>query len=78
MVTGVVKWFNARKGFGFIEHKDGDVFVHFRNINTGGYRTLSDGQMVSFDIVEGKKGLQAENVSLITKEQDQEDPKESS
>ncbi len=64
LVTGVVKWFNDEKGFGFIEQENGpDVFVHFRAIIGDGRRTLKDGQSVSFNITEGDKGLQAENVT---------------
>ncbi len=63
-VSGVVKWFNDDKGFGFIEQENGpDVFVHYRAINGEGRRTLHDGQQVTFDIREGEKGLQAENVN---------------
>src|SRR5690554_2071470 len=63
---GKVKWFNATKGFGFIEREDGsDIFVHYSAINTDGFRTLSEGQEVSFDVVEGDKGLQASNVELV-------------
>ena len=64
--TGTVKWFNESKGFGFIEQESGpDVFVHFRNINNPGYGrvSLEDGQKVTFEITEGDKGLQAENVT---------------
>ncbi len=63
--TGTVKWFNAKKGFGFIESEKGDIFVHFRNIIADGYKKLDDGQRVSFEISEGEKGLQAENVKVI-------------
>lgn len=65
MVSGTVKWFNARKGFGFIEQDDGgdDVFVHFRSIQIDGYKKLAEGQRVTFEIHEGDKGLYAENVS---------------
>lgn len=65
MVSGTVKWFNARKGFGFIEQDDGgdDVFVHFRSIQIDGYKKLAEGQRVTFEIREGDKGLYAENVS---------------
>jgi CspA family cold shock protein len=63
--SGTVKWFNAKKGFGFIECDQGDVFVHFRNIVSGGYKKLDEGQKVSFDITEGEKGLQAENVEAL-------------
>jgi len=64
LVSGVVKWFNDDKGFGFIEREQGpDVFVHFRAINGSGRRSLAEGQTVTFEIVEGQKGLQAENVT---------------
>ena len=63
--TGTVKWFNSDKGYGFIARADGtDVFVHYSAIQGGGYRVLEEGQQVEFDIVEGKKGLQAENVTV--------------
>jgi len=63
MVTGQVKWFDNRKGWGFITHSDGqDVFVHYRNIAGDGFRKLKDGQEVEFDLVEGDKGPYAENV----------------
>jgi CspA family cold shock protein len=63
-VQGTVKWFNNAKGFGFItrEEGDGDVFVHFRSIQGDGYRSLDEGQAVEFKLVEGPKGLQAEDV----------------
>ena len=63
-VSGTVKWFNNAKGFGFITRKEGseDVFVHFRSIQGDGYRTLNEGQAVEFSLVEGPKGLQAEDV----------------
>jgi CspA family cold shock protein len=66
-VSGTVKWFNNAKGFGFItrEESDDDVFVHFRSIDGEGYRTLNEGQAVEFKLVEGPKGLQAEEVSKI-------------
>ena len=61
---GTVKWFNDAKGFGFISRENGpDVFVHFRAISGSGFRTLQEGQRVSFDVTQGQKGLQAENVS---------------
>jgi CspA family cold shock protein len=62
-VTGTVKWFNASKGYGFIEQQDGpDIFVHFSAIQAEGFRTLREGQTVEFTIEEGPKGLQAANV----------------
>ena len=65
MPTGTVKWFNAEKGFGFIAQEGGgpDVFVHYSAINTGGYRSLDEGQKVQFDVTQGPKGPQAENVT---------------
>jgi CspA family cold shock protein len=66
MPEGKVKWFNANKGFGFIQQDDGgDVFVHFSAIQSAGFKTLSEGQRVSFDLQEGKKGLEAENVKPL-------------
>ncbi|MFD6506374.1 cold shock protein CspC [Bacillus sp. NPDC060175] len=62
-MQGRVKWFNAEKGFGFIEREDGDdVFVHFSAIQQDGYRSLEEGQQVEFDIVDGARGPQAANV----------------
>ena len=62
---GVVKWFNPAKGYGFIQRSSGeDVFVHFSAIQMDGYRSLEEGMEVEFDVTEGSKGLQAENVSL--------------
>ncbi|MBC5636938.1 MULTISPECIES: cold-shock protein CspD [Ornithinibacillus] len=62
-MTGKVKWFNAEKGFGFIEREDGDdVFVHFSAIQSEGFKTLEEGQDVEFEIVEGNRGPQAANV----------------
>jgi CspA family cold shock protein len=62
-IDGTVKWFNPRKGFGFIATPDGrDIFVHYSNISGDGYKTLNEGDAVTFDIVEGDKGLRAENV----------------
>ena len=66
MPEGTVKWFNASKGYGFIEYEDGpDVFVHYSEIQDSGYRTLEDGQNVQFEIVDGPKGLQATNVKSL-------------
>ena len=66
LATGTVKWFNDEKGFGFIEQEGGaDVFVHFSAINSDGRRSLQEGQKVTFEVVDGQKGLQAENVSIV-------------
>ena len=66
MTNGIVKWFNSEKGFGFISVEGGDdVFAHFSAINLDGFKTLEEGQKVSFDIVEGARGPQAANVSRI-------------
>ncbi|MGD8925626.1 MAG: cold-shock protein [Thioalkalispiraceae bacterium] len=64
MATGTVKWFNNAKGFGFIAPQDGgdDVFVHFSAIKSDGYRTLNEGQNVTFEVEQGPKGLQATDV----------------
>jgi CspA family cold shock protein len=69
LVNGTVKWFNSEKGYGFIEQENGgkDVFVHYRNINNTGYGrvSLNDGQKVTFEVGQGEKGLQAENVTAL-------------
>jgi CspA family cold shock protein len=66
MEQGTVKWFNAAKGFGFIARQNGeDVFVHFSAIQSGGYRSLEEGQAVEFTLTRGKKGWQAENVRAL-------------
>ena len=66
MEKGTVKWFNAEKGFGFIERESGeDVFVHFSAILGDGFKSLEEGQAVSFEIVEGNRGAQAANVKKI-------------
>jgi CspA family cold shock protein len=66
MAQGTVKWFNGDKGYGFIAVEGGpDVFVHFSAITGGGYRSLEEGQKVEFDITQGQKGSQAENVRVI-------------
>jgi CspA family cold shock protein len=63
--TGTVKWFNATKGYGFITRDSGgDIFVHYSAIDATGYRSLEEGQRVEYAVVEGKKGLQAQEVSL--------------
>ena len=64
--TGIVKWFSADKGFGFLQQEKGpDVFVHFSQITSTGYKSLTDGQSVQFNITQGKKGPQAEDVVII-------------
>jgi CspA family cold shock protein len=66
LVTGTVKWFNDEKGFGFIQQENGpDVFVHFRAINGTGRRTLYENQTVTFEVTQGQKGPQAENVTVV-------------
>ncbi|MDT3705066.1 MAG: cold-shock protein [Thermincola sp.] len=65
-MQGKVKWFNPEKGFGFIENNEGgDVFVHFSAIQSDGFKTLEEGQKVEFDVVDGNRGPQAANVSVI-------------
>lgn len=66
MASGTVKWFNAEKGYGFISREQGgDVFVHFSAIQGTGYKSLEEGQNVEFDVVQGRKGEQAENVRVM-------------
>ncbi len=66
MSQGKVKWFNARKGYGFIAGEDGqDIFVHYASISSDGYKTLNEGQDVTYDVVKGEKGLRAENVMPV-------------
>ena len=66
MMLGKVKWFNNEKGYGFIEYKeDEDIFVHYSAIDIDGYKTLSEGQLVEFKLVETSKGYQALNVKLV-------------
>jgi len=65
-MNGTVKWFNAEKGFGFIEAENGkDIFVHFSQINKDGYKTLEEGEKVAFEVTDGAKGPQAENVTSV-------------
>ncbi len=64
-MEGLVKWFNAQKGYGFVTADGKDYFVHYSDINAEGYKTLEDGQKVSFDTKEGPKGTQACNVVLV-------------
>ncbi len=62
-MKGTVKWFDVKKGFGFIQQEDGnDVFVHYSNISGDGFKVLEDGESVEFEVVDGNKGLQAQNV----------------
>ncbi len=66
MANGIVKWFNERKGYGFIEQDEGpDVFVHHSGINASGFKSLNEGDRVSFDIEDGQKGPRAVNVTVI-------------
>ena len=66
MANGTVKWFNERKGYGFIEQEDGpDIFVHHSGINASGFRTLKEGEHVTFDIEDGPKGPRAVNVTVV-------------
>ena len=67
MPTGRVKWFNATKGYGFIETEEEgrDVFVHYSQIQASGYRSLDEGQVVDFEVIHGPKGLQAANVTVV-------------
>jgi CspA family cold shock protein len=65
-MSGTVKWFNGEKGFGFITGEDGnDVFAHFSQIQKDGYKTLEEGQKVSYEVVKGPKGPQAENIVIL-------------
>ncbi|MCE8024478.1 cold-shock protein [Halomonas sp. M4R5S39] len=66
MATGTVKWFNDTKGYGFISPDDGgdDLFAHFSEIQAEGFKTLQDGQKVTFEVTQGKKGLQASNIRI--------------
>ena len=66
MANGIVKWFNDRKGYGFIEQEEGpDVFVHHSGINAVGFKKLNEGERVTFDIEEGQKGPSAVNVTVV-------------
>jgi len=65
-INGTVKWFNSSKGYGFLTQNDGaDVFVHFTEIRSDGFRTLEEGQRVEFSVEQGPKGLQAKNVVVV-------------
>ena len=66
MANGTVKWFNDSKGFGFITPEDGsaDLFAHFSEIQSGGFKSLTEGQKVTFEVTQGKKGLQASNIRV--------------
>ena len=64
-MNGIVKWFNAEKGYGFITGEDGkDVFAHFSQIQANGFKSLEEGQKVTFEVAQGQKGLQAENIQI--------------
>ena len=66
MANGIVKWFNEKKGYGFIEQEDGpDVFVHFSGIESDGFKTLNEGDRVTFSVEQGKKGPSAVNVKVV-------------
>ncbi|HFI0116381.1 cold-shock protein [Streptococcus suis] len=66
MVQGTVKWFNAEKGFGFIAQENGpDVFAHFSEIQSNGFKSLEDGQKVTFEVEQGQRGFQATNITKI-------------
>jgi len=67
MAIGTVKWFNDTKGYGFIspDESGDDLFAHFSEIQSDGFKTLQDGQKVSFEVTQGKKGLQASNIKLV-------------
>lgn len=66
MGNGIVKWFNNKKGFGFIQQEDGpDLFVHFSSINTEGFKTLNEGEQVTFEVEEGERGPKAVNVNRV-------------
>ena len=66
MSTGKVKWFNAEKGYGFITNEEGNVFVHYSSINAEGFKTLEEGQTVTYDVIESDRGQQANNVTVVT------------
>lgn len=65
-MTGTVKWFNAEKGYGFIKDEEGkDIFVHFSSINSEGYKTLEEGQKVTYELIQSDRGPQAKDVTVI-------------
>jgi len=75
MSEGIVKWFNPQKGFGFIATDDGqDIFVHYSDVKCEGYRTLSENDTVTFDIVDGEKGPRAENVVVVSSSKGKKQP----
>lgn len=66
MANGIIKWFSDKKGFGFIEQEDGeDIFVHYSAVNSSGFKTLSEGDRVTFDVEEGDRGPSAKNVDKV-------------
>ncbi len=68
-MNGLVKWFNNKKGYGFIKHKDNkDVFIHYSAIDMNGYKTLNEGDYVNFELIETSKGLQAQAVRVVKEE----------
>jgi CspA family cold shock protein len=77
-IKGLVKWFNDAKGFGFVEHEKGDVFIHFSSIETAGFKTLKNGEEIEYELEDGDKGLHAKNVRRISIPQDEVPQKKAS